>query len=272
MDELRQDLGYIAIIGGGKMGEAILNGLVEGALFDPASIAVAEPFSERRQAMSERYGVLCVAQGSEIDNPQTVILAVKPAAIHEICRQLNADWQVPPTRVISIAAGVTTASLQECFPQSVVIRVMPNLPLAVGAGMSVVALAAGAPLSEAELVCQLFSLMGEAHWIDVAMINLATAVSGSGPAYFALLTEELAAAGAACGLDAELAAALARQTLIGTARYLEVTDHSPTSLREAVTSPNGTTQAALEAFAAADLAAIVERAARACVRRAEELA
>ncbi|MCL2883188.1 MAG: pyrroline-5-carboxylate reductase [Coriobacteriia bacterium] len=272
MDELREELGYLALIGGGRMGEAILNGLIEGALFDPATIAVAEPFEERRLAVGERYGTLCVASGGEIESPRTVILAVKPNTVHDVSCELSEAWATPPKRVISIAAGVTTASIQECFKNSAVVRVMPNLPLAVGAGMSVVAPSASTAQSEAELTCRLFSLMGEARIIEEGMINVATAVSGSGPAYFALFTEELAKAGEAAGLDAQLARDLAKQTLIGAARYLDVTNEPPEAFRQAVTSPNGTTQAALESFAADGFAKIVQHATAACIRRAEELA
>jgi pyrroline-5-carboxylate reductase len=177
-----------------------------------------------------------------------------------------------PTRVISIAAGVTTATLRSFFAESAIIRVMPNTPLMVGAGMSTVCVAADTPRAEGELVRELFSLMGDAVLLDEGLINAATALSGSGPAYFALFVEELARAGERVGLAPEDAALLATQTLRGTARYLELTEATPAELRVAVTSPGGTTQAALELFEAEGLSLLVERAVEAALTRAEELA
>jgi pyrroline-5-carboxylate reductase len=149
---------------------------------------------------------------------------------------------------------------------------MPNTPLMVGAGMSAVCTAAGTARAEGELVRDLFSLMGEAVLVDETQLNAVTALSGSGPAYFALFVEELTAAGIAANLDPEVAALLAQQTLVGTARYLDLTSISPAALRIAVTSPKGTTEAALLDFEAHGFGAIVRSAFNAALRRAEELA
>jgi pyrroline-5-carboxylate reductase len=272
MDSIASRLGKIAIIGGGKMGEAILSGLVNGAMFDPDSIAVAEPGAELRARLSEAYGIVCVEQAVEITHPNTVILAVKPQVLREVCEQLTASPSFDPDRVISIAAGITTSTLKSLFVDTAVVRVMPNAPLMVGAGMSAVCVAEGTAFSEGELTRELFSLMGEAMIVDESQINAVTAISGSGPAYFALFVEELSKAGEEVGLSFEDAQTLAVQTLHGTARYLELTDASPEELRVAVTSPNGTTQAALESFAASDLSHVVSLAVKAACQRAEELA
>jgi pyrroline-5-carboxylate reductase len=142
----------------------------------------------------------------------------------------------------------------------------------VGAGMSVVCVSPDTPRSEGELIRELFSLMGDAVLLDEELINAATAVSGSGPAYFALFAEELAKAGQRAGLTHEDALLLATQTLRGSARYLELTEATPAELRVAVTSPKGTTQAALEEFEAGGLSLLVQRAVEAALRRAKELA
>ncbi|MDR1712910.1 MAG: pyrroline-5-carboxylate reductase [Coriobacteriales bacterium] len=272
MEDLQGKLGTIAIIGGGKMGEAIIAGLVNGALFDPATVVVAEPGEERRQYLSDNYGIRCVAAGAEIDHPLTAILAVKPQVFRDVAAALAAAPNFDPVRIISIAAGISTATIRGFFPEKNVIRVMPNVALMVSAGMCVVCTAENTARSEGELVVDLFSLMGEATLIEESQINAATALSGSGPAYFALLVERLAAAGVAQGLDAETAALLAKQTLIGTARYLDLTSFTATELREAVTSPNGTTQAALESMAASGFNQLVDDLVAAACRRAEELA
>jgi pyrroline-5-carboxylate reductase len=265
-------LGKIALIGGGKMGEAILAGLVHGALLGPEAIEVAETNEERRAFLAETYGVTCVEDGAMIAGAETVLLAVKPQVFKQVAEHLAAAGDFAPRRVISIAAGVTTRTIAQVFPTAQVIRVMPNAPLMVSSGMSVVAVADGTAVSEGELVVELFGLMGEAVLVDEGTINAATAVSGSGPAYFALLVEELTRAGEHVGLSQELSRQLALQTFIGAARQLQLTGESPEALRMAVTSPGGTTQAALESFSVNGFGVSVEQAIRAAVRRAEELA
>ena len=265
-------LGKIALVGGGKMGEAILAGLVHGALLDPEAIAVGEPSEERCAHLTETYGVDCVADAAQITNAQTALFAVKPQVFRQVAEHLAAAESFTPGRVISIAAGITTKTITEYFPRASVIRVMPNTPLMVSSGMSVVTVAEGTQPSEGELVVEMFSLMGEALLLSEESLNAATAISGSGPAYFALLVEELARAGESIGLTKEQAELMALQTFTGTARYLQLTGESPGELRKAVTSPGGTTQAALESFAASDFGGIVEQAVKAACRRAGELA
>ena len=272
MDGIGEKLGKLAFIGGGKMGEAIISGLVNGAMFDPDSIHVAEPDLDRREFLSAHYGVNTYESGCDISHPTTVILAVKPQVLPEVCRQLAASPNFDPTRIISIAAGVTTTTLRSLFAEGALIRVMPNAPLMVGAGMSVVCVASDTARTEGEVVRELFSLMGEAIVLDESQLNAVTAISGSGPAYFALFVEELTKAGAEVGLTIDDALLLAVQTLRGTARYLELTEASPEELRAAVTSPKGTTAAAIEEFESQGLSAMVTAAVRAAVKRAEELA
>jgi pyrroline-5-carboxylate reductase len=271
MSDLQDRLGVIALIGGGQMGEAIVSGLVQKALFDPDGIIVAEPFDARRDVLTELYGVSCVADGSEIEQSDTVIMAVKPQIFREVSAGLTATEHFNPTRVVSIAAGVATDVMTEYFTGCAVVRVMPNINLSVSAGMSVVAPASGTAMFEAELVCELFGLLGRAVIIDETLIDIATAVSGSGPAYFALLVEELAKSGVAAGLPEEIASLLARQTLIGTGSYLQQNDVTPVELRAAVTSPGGTTEAAIASFEMQNFNTVVLNAINACLNRAREL-
>ena len=270
--EVFERLGTIALIGGGKMGEAILAGLVHGTLLDPSAIVVAEPFDERRSFLTETYGVDCVEDAALISHAQTALFAVKPQAFRQVAEHLAASEGFSPERVISIAAGITTETMSEYFPYAHVIRVMPNAPLMALAGMSVVAVGEDTQNSEGELVVELFSLLGEALLLPEEQLNAATAISGSGPAYFALFVEELTRAGQLLGLSEEQAAKMALQTLIGTARQLQLTEVSPSELRMAVTSPGGTTQAALESFASQGFGTMVEQAVQAACTRAEELA
>lgn len=272
MDNICTRLGKIAIIGGGKMGEAIISGLVNGAMFDPDSITVAEPGADLRARLSESYGVDCVENGTEIPHPNTAIIAVKPQVLRNVCEELAACPSFDPQRIISIAAGVTTTTLQLLFEKAAIVRIMPNAPLMVGAGMSAVSIAQDTALCEGELAKELFSLMGEATIIDESLIDAATAISGSGPAYFALFVEALTKAGKDIGLTEEDAQVFAVQTLHGTARYLELTEISPQELRAIVTSPNGTTQAAIESFYDNDLMIVVADAVKAAHNRAKELA
>ncbi|MCL2807558.1 MAG: pyrroline-5-carboxylate reductase [Coriobacteriia bacterium] len=270
--EIFEKLGKIALVGGGKMGEAILAGLVHGALLDADAIEVGEPSEERSAYLSQTYGVNCVADAAEIVGAATALIAVKPQVFRQVAEHLAAAEGFSPKRVISIAAGITTETIAELFPEAQVIRVMPNAPLMALAGMSVVAVGKDTENSEGELAVELFSLLGEALLIPEDKINAATAVSGSGPAYFALLVEELTRAGVQMGLSEEQSGQMALQTMIGTGRQLQLTEESPSQLREAVTSPGGTTQAALESFASQGFGAIVEQAVRAACKRAEELA
>lgn len=270
--EVFEKLGKIALVGGGKMGEAILAGLIHGAFLDPRALVIAEPNAERRAYLFKTYGAECVADAAEISQVQTALIAVKPQVFRQVAAHLASAESFAPLRVISIAAGITTKTIAEYFPRAQIVRVMPNAPLMASAGMSVVAVGETTNLSEGELTVELFSLMGEAIMIPEDKINAATAISGSGPAYFALFVEELAKAGEHVGLTKEQAEYMALQTFIGTARQLQLTEESPSELRKAVTSPAGTTQAALEAFAAAGFGNTVEQAVKAACNRAEELA
>ena len=270
--EVFEKLGKIVLIGGGKMGEAIVAGLVHGALLDPKALVIAEPFEERCAYLTETYGVDCVLDAALITDAQTALFAIKPQVFKQVAGHLAAAEGFAPEHVISIAAGITTATITEFFPSAQVTRVMPNAPLLASAGMSLVAVAPHTQVSEGELVVELFSLMGEAMLLSEDKINAATAISGSGPAYFALLVEELTRAGQSIGLTQEQSQHMALQTLIGTARQLQLTEEGAAELRMAVTSPGGTTEAALESFYSNGFGSIVEQAVKAALKRAEELA
>jgi pyrroline-5-carboxylate reductase len=268
---LAKRLGQIAVIGGGKMGEAIIAGMIGGAAVAPASICVVEPGEERRVALSGRHGVCCLPQLQQANSLDTIILAVKPQVLRPIAESLAALPGFCPKRVISIAAGVTTTTLQAIFGQTVVVRVMPNMALMANAGMSVVAKASATPAAETELARELFACMGKAVILLEQQIDTATAISGSGPAYFALLVQALAIAAENNGLSADTARLLSEQTLLGTAQLFRSDGYTAAALMAAVTSPGGTTQAALESFEQNRLLQSVEDAVGAAIARAKEL-
>src|SRR5574340_123894 len=202
----------LAIIGGGRMGEAIAAGLVSAGAIDAGAIAVAEP-AEARRAVFSRHGVDTVADGHEVvGGAQIVLFAVKPQVIDAIVAHM-ADHLTPGTLVVSIAAGITTARLEALLPAGTpVVRVMPNTPAMVGAGMAVVSGGAQATPEEVERVRALFEAVGEALVVDERFQDAATAISGSGPAYVAMFIDALARGGVAQGLSRDIAQRLAIQT------------------------------------------------------------
>ncbi|MDO4290126.1 MAG: pyrroline-5-carboxylate reductase [Eggerthellaceae bacterium] len=272
----------IAVIGGGKMGEAILGGWIASekepaAALGGANITVADPGVERRAYLSERYGVACVADASEIKAADVVLLAVKPQVLMGVlegiaARPAFAGGEDGPL-FVSIAAGMPTEKIEGALPVGArLVRVMPNTPLLVGAGASVVAGGARATRDDVELVRGLFACMGFAEVVDEGDIDAVCALSGGGPAYVAYMIEALRDAGAAQGLDAQLAETLALETVYGTCKLMRETGQAPADTRIAVCSPGGTTLAALSAMDEAGFAHVFDAGVSAAVRRSKELA
>ncbi|MCH8477280.1 MAG: pyrroline-5-carboxylate reductase [Wenzhouxiangella sp.] len=262
----------IAYIGGGNMARALIGGLIHaGQAAD--RLTVADPAAEQRQRLQDDFGIAGAgSNAAACSDKQAVVLAVKPqvmdSVLAEIASALDDD-----TVVISVAAGVSLDQLAASLGRRrALVRAMPNTPALYGAGIT--GLAASGHLSDAQrlLVEQIFTSAGEVTWIsDESWMDAVTAVSGSGPAYFFALTEHLAKAGAAAGLPAELAALLARQTAIGAGVMRARSDVDAGELRRRVTSPGGTTAAALARFDEDGLALLVERAVDAAVQRGRKL-
>lgn len=261
----------LAIVGGGRMGEAIAAGLVSSAALAPAEIIVAEPSTARREVFA-RHGIATVADGHEaVGEAEIVLLAVKPQVLDAVIAHLAGDLG-PGTLIVSIAAGMSTARIESLLPAgTAVVRVMPNTPAMVGAGMAVVSGGSGASDDQVERVRQLFEAIGKAVVIEERHQDAATAISGSGPAYVALVIDALARAGVNQGLTRDVAQRLAVQTVAGTAELLTVSGMHPEELVDAVSSPGGTTIAAVGALEAAGLRAAFDEAVAAAVRRAKEL-
>ena len=263
----------IAFIGGGNMARSLIGGLVAQGR-DPATIRVAEPVPALRDALAADFGVGAFESGAQaIEGASTWVLATKPQVLRAVCESLATQAQAAQPLVVSIAAGITAAQLERWLGGNIaVVRTMPNTPALLGAGVtglyaSVRVDAAGRAFAET-----LLSAAGKTVWIDDEnLMDAVTAVSGSGPAYVFLLAEAMVDAGIAEGLADEAARTLALQTVLGAARMLTESDVDAAELRRRVTSPNGTTQAAVETFEAGGLRALVADAIHAARVRGAEL-
>lgn len=263
----------IAFVGGGNMARSLIGGLVRAGT-DTASITVAEPNDDARGALARDFGVAVHSTGADAARAaDVVVLAVKPQVMKTVCASLAEVARLRQPLIVSIAAGIRIAQIDAWLGgDQAIVRAMPNTPALIGAGAS--ALYAGAKVSAAQrdTAQAILGAAGIAQWInDEMLIDTVTALSGSGPAYFFLLVEALEDAAVAQGLPRETARALAAQTCLGAGRMLRESTEAPGTLRERVTSPKGTTQAALESFDADGLRAIVARAVAAATRRGGEL-
>jgi pyrroline-5-carboxylate reductase len=240
--------GPLLLVGGGRMGAALLGGWLARGL-SPGDAVVIEPDAERAAEL-EREGVTvhgAVMALPEDFAPRILVLAVKPQVMAGVLDELEAR-RVAPLLVVSIAAGKPLAVFERAFGSAVpVVRVMPNTPAAIGRGISALFANAAAGGDDRRLAEELMLAVGETVWLDAEDdMHAVTALSGGGPAYVFLLVEAMAVAGERLGLDADLAMRLARKTVAGAGALLDSTDTMPASLRQAVTSPGGTTKAALE--------------------------
>jgi pyrroline-5-carboxylate reductase len=267
--------GPLLLAGAGNMGYALLSGWLERGL-DPARIVVQDPAPPpRARDLLREHGIDTRAQvGSLPEPPAVLVVAVKPQVMDEVFPPL-AQLAREKTVVLSIAAGRTLSSFEQHLPaRSAVIRSMPNTPASVGRGITV-AVANDYVTKEQRAVCDaLLRAVGEVAWIEEErLLDAVTAVSGSGPAYVFHLAECLAEAGVKAGLPQELAEKLARWTVAGAGELLYRSDLGADVLRQNVTSPGGTTFAALQVLMAPDgLARLMGEAVAAAARRSRELA
>ena len=266
---LQNITGHIALAGAGKMGGAMLTGWLSGGL-DARRVVVIEP-----QPSPEITGL--AAKGVRL-NPkdagvvETLVIAVKPQSFREAGAALKAHV-APSTLVVSIMAGTTIKSLQEVCGGSIV-RAMPNTPAAIGRGITVAVAAQNVSATQRATADALLRATGSVEWVeDEGLMDAVTAVSGSGPAYIFLLAEELARAGVAAGLPEALATKLARETVAGSGELLHRSELASATLRQNVTSPGGTTAAALEVLMGKDgMRQLMTRAIAAATARSKELA
>jgi pyrroline-5-carboxylate reductase len=263
----------IAIIGGGKMGSIIAQGLINHKITSAKNITVTDIDAVRLDFLRSSMK-LRVSSNNEktVKSANIIILAVKPqnmiATLQEISTVVNKSMIV-----ISIAAGITTNFIEKSLAKGVrVVRVMPNTPALVGEGTAAVAAGRYAKAGDVKLTRAIFDAVGVSHEVEEKLMDAITALSGSGPAYFFLIIEALIEAGFKTGLSRDLAKKLTVQTMLGAARLCLESDKEPALLREMVTSPGGATAAGLKVMEEKEIRKIISSAVEAATKRSRELA
>ena len=257
----------LQIIGGGRMGEALLGGLLDGGWADASELVVVEKVASRRSDLTALFPSVTITDAPVVADG--AVIAVKPNDVAATCADLAA---VGVTRVLSIAAGITTAALEAALGSGIaVVRAMPNTPAVVGAGAA--AIAAGPSASDADLdwASSILGAVGVVVRVDESKLDAVTGLSGSGPAYVFLMAETLIEAGVLVGLTREVAEVLAVQTLLGSAKLLESSDEHAAALRAQVTSPGGTTAAGVRALEAGGFRSAILDAVSVATERSREL-
>ncbi|KAI2630573.1 pyrroline-5-carboxylate reductase [Xylaria nigripes] len=269
----------LAFIGGGNMAGAIIGGLSTKGI-SKQNISVAEPWDVNRNKMSEIGVHTTVSNVEAAQDAEILVISVKPQVTKVVCQELAAAWaqRVSTPLIISIAAGITLNTLKTWLTLADgriphIVRVMPNTPALVGEGASGLFADASVTPAEKELASALVaSISRVAEWVDrEEHIDVVTGLSGSGPAYFFALVEHMIESAVKLGLSHEQATRLAKQTCLGAGKMLSESSDSPAQLRINVTSPKGTTAAALESFEASGFKDVVDKAVRAATSRGEEL-
>lgn len=262
----------IAFIGAGNMAASLIGGLRAKGL-DATHIRASDPGAETRARVSAEHGIEVFADNADaIQDADVVVLAVKPQAMKAVCEAIRPSLK-PNQLVVSIAAGITCASMTNWLGAQPIVRCMPNTPALLRQGVSGLYATAEVNTEQRQQAQELLSAVGIALWLDEErQLDAVTAVSGSGPAYFFLLIEAMTAAGVKLGLPAEIAAQLTLQTALGAAHMAVASDVDAAELRRRVTSPAGTTEAAIKSFQAGGFEALVEKALGAAAHRSAEMA
>ncbi|WP_213941700.1 pyrroline-5-carboxylate reductase [Pseudomonas sp. dw_612] len=262
----------IAFIGAGNMAASLIGGLRAKGL-EAAHIRASAPSAETRARVNAEYGIEVFADNADaIQDADVVVLGVKPQAMKAVCEAIRPSLK-PNQLVVSIAAGITTTSLNNWLGARPIVRCMPNTPSLLRQGVSGLFATAQVSAEQRQQAEALLSAVGIALWLgEEQQLDAVTAVSGSGPAYFFLLIEAMSAAGVKLGLPADIAAQLTLQTALGAAHMAAASDVDAAELRRRVTSPAGTTEAAIKSFQAGGFEALVEKALGAAAHRSAEMA
>ncbi|NBF05456.1 pyrroline-5-carboxylate reductase [Pseudomonas sp. Fl5BN2] len=262
----------IAFIGAGNMAASLIGGLRAKGL-EAAQIRASDPGEETRAKVAAEHGIQVFADNAEaIDGVDVIVLAVKPQAMKAVCEALRPSLQ-PQQLVVSIAAGITCSSMNNWLGEQPIVRCMPNTPALLRQGVSGLYATTQVSAEQRRQAEELLSAVGIALWLEQEQqLDAVTAVSGSGPAYFFLLIEAMTAAGEKLGLPRETAAQLTLQTALGAAHMAVSSDVDAAELRRRVTSPAGTTEAAIKSFQAGGFEALVEKALGAAAHRSAEMA
>ncbi len=260
----------IGVIGAGVMGEALLVAIIKSGVA-PAQISISDKRSDRTAELAAKYGCQISSVQEIADSATNILLVVKPQDMDALLETIGESISLQQ-RVISFAAGKKTSSIEKHLTAGVaVLRVMPNTPMSVGVGASAISAGKYAKDADVAAVQELLKASGKTIVVDEELQDAVTATSGSGPAYFFRFVEAMIAGSRELGLSESDARTLVLQTISGAAAMLDVEGASPTKLRENVTSPNGTTFAALQVFEECDLEGMVKRAMLAARDRSQEL-
>lgn len=262
----------LAIIGTGNMGGAILRGIGGAGLFPRDKVTVCDVIAEKAVALAREFGVNVASTASEAARAASVVLlAVKPQSMNECLSELK-ETVNPSHLIISIAAGITTGFIEERLGSSArVVRVMPNTPALVGAGASAICSGARATSDDIAETTEIFGALGKTYTLDESLMDAVTAVSGSGPAYLFLLAECMEKAALDTGLPGDETPGLVAQTLFGASKLLLESGEPASALRAKVTSPGGTTEAAISVFSERGFEEMVVAAVRSAFNRGKEL-
>ena len=264
---------WVAILGCGQIGESLHSGLLSARWRAPAEVAVTARREERVAELGERYGVdATLSNADAVQGAELVVIAVKPQDIENLLGDIGGLLD-PGQTVLSVAAAIPTRAIERQVPQSVpVVRAMPNAPAIVHEAIAGVCAGAHAGEESLALAEECLSHLGRVVRLPERYLDAVTAVSGSGPAYFALLAEAMIEAGILLGLSREVSTQLVVQTMLGTAVLLRDEGMHPVELREAVTSPGGTTIRAIRELEQAGVRAAFLNAIQAAMERSQELA
>jgi pyrroline-5-carboxylate reductase len=267
-----KDMPVIGFVGGGRMAEAMIRGLLASHYLTTDRIWVAEAIPDRRAQLAKSHGITVVPTIPElVAGSGAVVIAVKPGDVPQVLAEMAPSIGVRP--VISIAAGITIRSLAKGLRrEGGIVRVMPNAPAFVGAGACAWCPGPGVGAEEEALVTRLLSAVGTATKVKEEWMDAVTAVSGSGPAYVMLFVEAMIEAGVRVGLPRDIATSLVLQTLLGSARMAAELGEHPAAIREMVTSPGGTTASALEVLESGGLRGTIMKAVLAARDRSAQLA
>ena len=261
----------VAVVGAGIMGEALIAALISSGV-NPELITISEKRADRSAELIARYSIRQAPLATNVADADAVLLVVKPQDMSVVLEEIKESIN-PAAVVISFAAGKTIGFLSNALgTTNPVIRVMPNTPTMVGAGMAAASMGTGVTEAQKKFVLGFLAATGKVIEVAEDLQDAVTATSGSGPAYFFAFVEAMVAGARDLGLSEEEATILTIQTIVGAAKLLDESGKSATTLRENVTSPNGTTAAALASFGSSDLNSMVAKAMKAASDRSQELA
>jgi len=264
--------GRLLVIGGGAMGEAIIAGILAAERTRPDQVIVVEPNFDKKILLEERYGVTVISELDfrKYDADDVCLFAVKPQIARSVLSGLAP--RLTRTLFISIAIGVTIQDYYQVLSADIpVVRVMPNMPVSIGEGMSLISCAENVSATQREIVTQLFDSVGRTEHIPEEWQSAGATISGSGPAYFSYVIDALIHAGTSAGLPEDLSKRLAAQTAVGVSKLLLTTNRSPQEIMRATASPGGITEAALQTLDAEKVHDAIVAAFVAAVKRAGQL-